>query len=431
MSNKPLIFLELNEISIDFVKKYISSGELPNFKKLLSKKKLFKTRSEEKYHLLEPWIQWVTVHTGLDFKDHKIFRLGDGINHEENIWNKLNKIGINSILISPMNSKNPKLDKSIYVPDPWNDSGFNGNFFLKLLHKSVSSIVNNNANNKFNYLVLGAFLISFFRFAKLRSYPLYFKLFLGFSRKKWNKAIFLDLLLFDVFSNVLDANKYKFSSIFLNGSAHIQHHYFHSSKVYDGKKTNPNWYCSFYEDPLLDVYKVYDKILENLFKRNKNFRILIASGLSQEPTENPTYYWRLKNHSEFLTKLKINFLKIEPRMSRDFVVFFKSFDDASLAEAELLKLNINNQQLFEIDNRGSTLFVTLKFPDLISSNTNLYYEQSILLENFFDLVSLVALKNGKHNEVGYFIDSDVKKDEEIDFIPLKSIYGIILQNFKI
>ena len=118
-------------------------------------------------------------------------------------------------------------------------------------------------------------------------------------------------------------------------------------------------------------------------------------------------------------------------MSRDFVVFFKNFNDATLAESELLKLNINNQQLFEIDNRGSSLFVTLKFPDLISSDTNLYYEQSLLLRNFFDLVSLVALKNGKHNEIGYFIDSDVKKDEEIDFIPLKSIYGIILQNFKI
>ena len=307
MPNKPLIFLELNEISIDFVEKYISLGELPNFKKLLSKKKLFKTNSEKKYHLLEPWIQWVTVHTGLDFKDHKIFRLGDGINHDENIWNKLNKKGINSLLISPMNSKNPNLDKSVYVPDPWNDSGTKGNFFLKILHKSVSSIVNNNANNKFNYLDLGAFFISFLRFARLRNYPLYIELFLGFSRKKWNKAIFLDLLLFDVFLNVLDANKYKFSSIFLNGSAHIQHHYFHSSKVYKGKKTNPNWYCPVYEDPLLDVYKVYDKILENLLKRNKTFRILIASGLSQEPTEYPTYYWRLKNHSEFLTKLKIKF----------------------------------------------------------------------------------------------------------------------------
>ena len=80
---------------MDYVNKYIAVGELPNFKNFLSKNKLIKTHSEKEYHLLEPWIQWVTVHTGLEFEDHKIYRLGDGEDQEENIWNKLEKKGVN------------------------------------------------------------------------------------------------------------------------------------------------------------------------------------------------------------------------------------------------------------------------------------------------------------------------------------------------
>ena len=82
---KPLILVELNEVSFKFIQKYIDLGELPNFKKLLKKHKVLKTHSEKEYRLLEPWIQWVTVHTGFNFDDHKIFRLGDGQNQKENI----------------------------------------------------------------------------------------------------------------------------------------------------------------------------------------------------------------------------------------------------------------------------------------------------------------------------------------------------------
>ena len=51
-----MILLALNELNIDFIKGYIKDGKLPNFKKLL-KNGVTKTTSENKYELLEPWIQ--------------------------------------------------------------------------------------------------------------------------------------------------------------------------------------------------------------------------------------------------------------------------------------------------------------------------------------------------------------------------------------
>ena len=70
-----VILLELNEINFDFVKKYLKSGEeLPAFSSVLNKK-IYKTSSENEYEHLEPWIQWVSAHTGKKFSEHKIFRV--------------------------------------------------------------------------------------------------------------------------------------------------------------------------------------------------------------------------------------------------------------------------------------------------------------------------------------------------------------------
>ena len=75
-----LIFLELNEINFDVIKKYISKGySLPGFSKIL-KEGILETSSENNYDFLEPWIQWPSVHTGYEFSEHKIFRLGDIVN---------------------------------------------------------------------------------------------------------------------------------------------------------------------------------------------------------------------------------------------------------------------------------------------------------------------------------------------------------------
>ena len=75
MKNK-LIFIELNEINFDLVKKYSLNYSFKVFNDDFFKK-LKKTKSEDEYNLLEPWIQWVSIHTGLTAKEHKIYRLGD------------------------------------------------------------------------------------------------------------------------------------------------------------------------------------------------------------------------------------------------------------------------------------------------------------------------------------------------------------------
>ena len=77
-----LILVELNELNFKYVEKYFTSLKLNNLKKI--KENLNDTVSETEYELLEPWIQWHSIHTGCSAKEHGIFRLGDGINSKKN-----------------------------------------------------------------------------------------------------------------------------------------------------------------------------------------------------------------------------------------------------------------------------------------------------------------------------------------------------------
>jgi len=82
--DKRLILLELNEINFDIVQKYTDSHEtrFPSLKKLLAGPHI-RTSCEKQYEELEPWIQWASVHTGKEFKEHGIFRLGDIVTKSE------------------------------------------------------------------------------------------------------------------------------------------------------------------------------------------------------------------------------------------------------------------------------------------------------------------------------------------------------------
>ena len=71
-NKKKLIFIELNEINFDIVKKYNSKFNFKFFNKSFFKQ-LKKTYSEDDYNLLEPWIQWVSIHTGKRAQDPNMF----------------------------------------------------------------------------------------------------------------------------------------------------------------------------------------------------------------------------------------------------------------------------------------------------------------------------------------------------------------------
>jgi hypothetical protein len=64
MDNR-VIVLEFNELTPALVDRFIAQGHLPNFARLRAESIVAVTDAEETFPTLEPWIQWVTVHTCL------------------------------------------------------------------------------------------------------------------------------------------------------------------------------------------------------------------------------------------------------------------------------------------------------------------------------------------------------------------------------
>ena len=103
MNKKKLILLQMNEINFHLFEKKMKN--LKYFLKVLNLEKKV-TYSEEKYELLETWIQWVSVYTGKDAKTHNIFELGDYSIKNKQIFRILEENNFKVGAITPMNAYN-------------------------------------------------------------------------------------------------------------------------------------------------------------------------------------------------------------------------------------------------------------------------------------------------------------------------------------
>jgi len=428
-----LILIELNEINFDAVSSYLDRGVfLPGFKKVVDAG-LVITEAESEGKHLEPWIQWPSVHTGKTYDEHKVFRLGDFVNSNQGqFFEKVEKAGFKVGAISPMNAANKLNTPAYFIPDPWTQTSCDGSFFSRAIDSAVSQAVNDNSQSKLTISTVLSLVLVFLALVRpVRFIPMV-KYALRALGKPWRKALFLDMLLYEIHKTLFKRKGPKFSTLFLNAGAHIQHHYFFNSPFVESSELqNPSWYIENYEDPILEMLKVYDSVLLDLLNL-PDTEVIVATGLSQKPYEQLKFYYRLKDHQGFLNAAGIVFSDVVPRMTRDFLVSFDTVEQAALAEKQLSEILVNDKvRLFEeIDNRGKDIFVVLTYPSEITKETTI----SISGENLSlsELVIFVAIKNGEHQSKGFAYFSDGVSE----FAPpqgshVSKIHNTVLQFFGI
>jgi hypothetical protein len=423
---QPLVFLELNEVNFEYLLAYAKEGRLPAFSSVLDVHGFVRTESENKYEHLEPWIQWVTAHTGMTFAQHGVFRLGDIVDRDiPQVWEVLESNGVSVGAISPMNAKNRLRHPAFFVPDPWTRTTVSGRPVLLGLYDAIAQAVNDNSTSRITIESALKLLRGFLAYSSSANWAQYVSLLSSARRCPWRKAMFLDLLLADVFCREVEKTRPDFCSLFLNAAAHIQHHYLFSSSIYDGVNSNPDWYVDSRSDPVFEVYALYDRILARVMRQVPAARLMIGTGLHQNPHEKSTFYWRLVDHGAFLRQIGLRFKEVQPRMSRDFLVVFE--DAASAATAEALLNSVVTSEgaaIFEVDNRGSDLFVVLTYPKDIGPEMGFRAGERVFAD-LRSLVAFVAIKNGEHSGIGYFVDTGATGNRSDDAIPLSSIPSLV------
>jgi hypothetical protein len=438
ISNK-LLFIQLNEINFDLVEAYLtlndSKNYLSNIKFLINNYTKIETYSEDEYENLEPWIQWVSVHLGKKFKEHKIFRLGDIVKHahQTQIFEYLENKGYTVGAVSPMNTDNRLKNPDYFIPDPWTKTNSDHSVFSKNVTKMLQQSVNDNSSGKLSVSSIMTIMQIFFKTFSYKNSTKLINLIFFALIEKWKKSLVLDYIIHLVNFYFLKKKKPDFATVFFNAGAHIQHHYYFNSKNYNSTLKNPDWYIKNSIDPIEYMLKVYDEIIGDYLKfcQKNNYKIIIATGLRQVPYDKVKFYYRLKNHSLFLKEIGVNFSHLYPRMTRDFEIIFQNNDDLLKAKKILaeIRLERNNTQIFkDIEERSKSLFVTLTYPDEIKKNDKIIYSNQKY--KFFNKIVFVAIKNGMHDPKGYVFMSpqiNFKNFQKKDHV--SKIYKIIEMQF--
>src|SRR5690554_5148298 len=116
-----VIILEFNELTPALMERFMGQGLLPGFSRLYSEAEVWTTDAEESGWKLEPWIQWVTVHTGLSADQHQVYKLDDAARcKEKRLWDLVSQSGKGPCWIcGSMNGVIQEGFDGYMLPDPW------------------------------------------------------------------------------------------------------------------------------------------------------------------------------------------------------------------------------------------------------------------------------------------------------------------------
>jgi hypothetical protein len=226
-----MILLEINEFNESLIEEIARDNRLLNIQKILS---LHRTQIgvSETYEssLLEPWVQWVTIHTGRSAAEHKIKHLGDvpSLNHPQ-IWESLASLGIKCAVWGAMNaSRNNSC--VFFLPDPWT---FSENAYPKELDGflDLARYLAKNYLNVSPRIALWKALRLFSALAKhgllqdlIKELPGYIFSLVKFRLSHFVTICFAERILTKAFCRLKSKYQPEFSVIFLNSIAHLQHH---------------------------------------------------------------------------------------------------------------------------------------------------------------------------------------------------------------
>tara|TARA_A100001234_G_scaffold152448_1_gene134304 strand:+ start:80 stop:1426 length:1347 start_codon:yes stop_codon:yes gene_type:complete len=370
--SKNLLLIELNECDFEFFLYGSKKYNYPLIKKFFSKKKKIDTftKDKEEGFNLDPWVQWVSVHTGKLSQNHKVFRLGQKLDPNiDQIWDKLSKKNITSSIWGAFNA-NLRKNKNInlFFPDPWSfkENAFpkNLNAYLKLPRYYAQNYPN---VKKLKTISLGIiFLINFIFTQNLiflcKKIPDFFKIFYTSKLKSFNLYFLLDLFSLIILKNNLKKKKSDLVIIGINSFAHYQHNYWNNKqyeKVYF-------WYLNEMLKIINNISKLYTSSI-------------IFNGFSQKKIKNE-FYLRPKEPKNFLDKLNLSYLSTEPNMTTGAIVKFKTFKEKNIAIKKIRSLKIYNYNIFEVENFKNEKKIFYKF-SLVSLKKE-YDERSLEKKNY-------------------------------------------------
>jgi hypothetical protein len=412
-----LILAEFNELSPVLMDKFIAAGKLPNFERLRSESQVYLTDAQEEQDNLEPWIQWVTVHSGLTYGEHGIRDLGDGDKLAvKNVWDVLSDAGKQVWVCGSMNVNYRSPINGWVIPDPWmrNVKPYPADE-LEPYYRFISANVQEytRADVPLSRKEQAAFLMFMIRNGLSPASVTAIVRQLAAERRSdahWRRAVILDKLQFDLFRSHWKRANPDFATFFLNSTAHFQHLYWRNMEPEHFKvKPGPDEQ-EVYEDAILYGYEEMDELCGKLLRlAGDDTAIAFVTALSQQPclTYEESGGKTIYRPTEFDRLLKAVGIdqpaEAAPVMAEEFHLDFGDEDVASKAETKLNALRYADQQALGVKRNGSDLMCGCRVWEQLDPDAALRIEGQDATIPFFDLFYQIDLiKSGMHHPDGMF-----------------------------
>lgn len=418
MSNS-LITLEFNEICPDILSRYMAQGLLPNFQRFYDNSEVYVTEALESKEHLEPWIQWVTVHTGQSYAEHNLFNLDEG--HQlpnEQIWSEASRQGKKVWVCGSMNLGHDGNLNGFALPDPWARNVQPhppGEFedYLSFVSQNVLEHTNADAPvSMTDRIKFVNFIVKHGMSLKLAQQIVQQLLTEKRSGKfRWKRASILDRIQWHVFRSYYQKHKPDFSTLFLNSVAHFQHVYWRNMDpdLFETKPTPEEQ--AEYESAILGGYQVYDSILGDCMQlAGDDTQIALVSGLSQKPClkyENsggkrayrPNDFPQLMDLAGINTKYECT-----PVMTEEFLLRFENDTDAGAALLKLEQLQVAGVTAMRVRQDNNELMIGCGiYTDLPEDSTICNGSAGNEGVRFFDMFYKIEdIKSGEHDPRGVF-----------------------------
>jgi hypothetical protein len=421
MKNK-LILFEINEFDLAFILNGAKKFKYHAIKKFFNKKKIktFTNDKTEGYNL-DPWVQWVSVHTGKASKQHKVFRTGQKLDNSiVQLWDIFSKNNISSSIWGAFNASLRNKNKvDIFFPDPWS---FEEEAYPKKF-ENFSLLPSYYAQNypavskvKILYYILIFFqkiIFSNIILFLIKNFFTLSKIFFKAGFKSFNLYFLLDLLSILIIRNNLKNSPSNFTIIALNSFAHYQHNF------WDEKKYHYIYF--WYLNQMTIIFEELDKLYDSS---------IILNGFSQVKIKTE-YYIRPNNPSEFLKIFNLKYSSIEPNMTTGATVFFNSFSDKFKAMKFLKSLKIYDYPIFMVNDFQNKKKFFYKF-DLVLYEEKIDFSK-INFKNYKMFFKTPKNHKSKNEYILLYKNDILKIFENINYIKSTSKHsseGILLyKNF--
>jgi len=442
-----MIVLELNELTPSLMRRFMSEGKLPHFSRLYHEAEIYTTTAEEQPPHLDPWIQWVTVHTGLNFRDHGLERLNEGHKLEvPRVWDLLSNAGRRAWVCGSMNVGDARPAGSCVMPDPWTTivrpHPRSLEPYFTFVQRQVMEHTSDRAPSD------PRALLRFLWF--MASHGLSRDTVAAIARQlaeersgtgRWKRAALLDKVQFDVFAWYYRKIRPHFATFFVNSTAHYQHLHWREMDP-DAFTAQPSEaQRREYRDAIEYGYREMDELVARvLAMADSRTTIVMATALSQQPClmfeehggkffYRPVDFGRLTSFAGVRDRYTVS-----PVMAHQFHLYFDAEEAAERAAERLTRVRYQDRQALAVGRNGSGIFVGCRIYEPLPRDARLTLAPGADDVSFFELFYQVdGVKSGMHHPDGMlWIRTPARRHAVYaKHVPLAAVAPTILEHFRV